>query len=224
MPACAQLPAVTMHRITEHHPGRSLLWSAAAVATLLLGVAVACPNADCRPLSALDSAGLHLVHGWQAAWMTDLFRGATWLGSLWLLAPLSLLIAWQERRQKDWRVALFVPANLLLVVIVSYITKLAVARPRPDLFPALTAMPTDWSYPSGHSMQISALALAWLFRPGAVLSFQTLGIATLLIVVVAASRVYLQVHFPSDVIFGLLTTICCVMALREWPVWQMKNP
>jgi hypothetical protein len=79
--------------------------------------------------------------------------------------------------------------------------------------PVWTAMPADWSYPSCHAMQITALAVAVVFvapRQRALWAVP-LGSAVLL---VGLSRIYLQVHFPSDVLAGTLAAAFWVGGLH----------
>ncbi len=91
--------------------------------------------------------------------------------------------------------------------------KLLVARSRPDLFSAWLPMPVDWSYPSAHAMQIAAAALALFFvfgnrRP-------VWGMLMGMIVLwIGLSRIYLQVHFPSNVIAGTLAAVLWVGGLH----------
>jgi undecaprenyl-diphosphatase len=102
---------------------------------------------------------------------------------------------------------------LLGATALSHLVKLAVMRPRPDLLPVWTAMPTDWSYPSAHAMQITALAVAVVFVAARrrALWVLPLGSAVLL---VGLSRIYLQVHFPSDVLAGTLAAALWVGGLH----------
>lgn len=78
--------------------------------------------------------------------------------------------------------------------------KLIVRRPRPDLpgLPALTSTPTQLSFPSAHSSTSFAGARAYV-RLGLPAS-PLYALATLL----AASRLYLGVHYPSDILGGVL--------------------
>jgi undecaprenyl-diphosphatase len=84
----------------------------------------------------------------------------------------------------------------------------------------LIAMPADASFPSAHAMQATALVAAWLLRPGARLAYAEALAGGLLVATVALSRVYLQVHFPSDVVLGMIAALLWVMALRGLPLWQ----
>ncbi len=202
---------------------RGLLLGAAALLTLAGGAAWVCPGNRCA-VPALDAAGLGAAHESRAAWLDGLVQGVTWAGSLWLLLPLAILVAWRLSRCDGWQAASFVPAALLTATALAHLAKLAVLRPRPELFPPLVAMPADASFPSAHAMQVSALVLALLLRPGAQpgIAFWLAGVA--LIVLVAASRVYLQLHFPSDVLAGIAAAVTLVLALRTLPCWRGAQP
>ncbi len=68
-----------------------IAWVAAAVASLAAGALLVCPAGECRTL-AFDEAALMLAQGWQASWLDAGFAALTWLGSLYVLIPLSLLL------------------------------------------------------------------------------------------------------------------------------------
>lgn len=95
--------------------------------------------------------------------------------------------------------------------------KIVVQRPRPDLFSPLIEMPADGSFPSAHAMQVTAMALAWLLRPETRAPPLASLVAAVLVIGVALSRVYLQVHFPSDVLVGIAASALLVLALSAMP-------
>ena len=140
----------------------------------------------------------------------------TWLGSLALLLPAVGLIAgflWHRRRSD----AIFIVVALAGASLASYAAKAWAMRPRPDFYAPLVAMPEHASYPSTHAMQAAAFALAL----GLVLRTRRLEWSALLalaVIVAAASRVYLQVHYPSDVIVGVGVALLGVMGLRA--LWR----
>ena len=90
--------------------------------------------------------------------------------------------------------------------LVSHLTKLGFARPRPDLVPHAADVFTA-SFPSGHAMLSAVIYLtlgaliAGTQQDRHVKSF-VMGFAVLLALLVGASRVYLGVHWPSDVLAG----------------------
>lgn len=164
-----------------------------------------------------DHAALALAHAVRTPWLDSLFAVVTWLGSLAVLLPLALLLWWRRRGERG---ASFVALALVGASALGHMAKLIVARPRPDLFPPLIPMPEDWSLPSAHAVQVIAFALGWLLKPGT--SPGRIEIVVLLAVVAAvfASRLYLQIHFPSDVIAGAILASLWVLLLRRHPAWR----
>lgn len=91
--------------------------------------------------------------------------------------------------------------------------KRTIARRRPasvvDGLRALTVAPDAWSFPSGHAAAATAVAVPFALggHPAAPI---LLGLAVL----VGTSRVYLRVHFPTDVVAGCL--LGAVGAITAW--------
>ena len=191
-----------------------------AAAVLAAGSWLVCPSGACRT-PGLDAAGLAALQDWRDHGLAPAVVAVTWLGSLFVLLPGALLLAWW-RRAGTPRARAFVPLALLGAAALAHLAKLAIARPRPDLVPALVAMPADPSFPSAHAMQATAFAMAWLLRPGARPGAAEVVAALLLAAAVASSRVVLQVHFPSDVAFGVVAAVLWVLALRCLPVWTPR--
>ena len=172
---------------------------------------------DPTRLPAWDQAGLALAHAARAPWLDSLFAIVTWLGSLAVLLPLALLVWWRWRGARS---AAFVALALVGASALGHLVKLIAARPRPDLFPPLIAMPEDWSFPSAHAVQVTAFALTWLLRPGTSPGRMEIVVLVAAAVLVCTSRLYLQVHFPSDVLAGALLATLWVVFLRRLPAWQ----
>lgn len=153
-------------------------------------------------------------------YLDSFFTTVTWFGSLWLLLPLSLLlVAGMVRygqRPLPLRQMIYLPAALACTSLVTFALKAIFDRSRPSLFEALAALPADASFPSAHTAQITAFCLAgWLLmpRPERIWSAPLLVV---LVMVVAVSRLYLQVHWPSDVVAGILVGISCTIVLRRF--------
>ena len=111
-------------------------------------------------------------------------------------------------------------AHVIGASALGHLAKLVIERPRPDLFPPLIAMPADWSFPSAHAVQVTAFALAWVLRPGAAAGRIEMAVLVAVVALVVASRLYLQVHFPSDVVAGVLLATFWVLLLRRLPAWR----
>jgi membrane-associated phospholipid phosphatase len=170
-------------------------------------------------ISAWDGGGLALAHALRAPWLDALFGAVTWLGSLMVLLPLALLAWWRWRGERS---ASFVALALVGAAGLGHLAKLLAARPRPDLFPPLIQMPEDWSFPSAHAAQVTAFALAWLLRPGTSPGRTEIAVLIAAVALVFVSRLYLQVHFPSDVAAGAVLATLWVLFLRRLPTWRRK--
>jgi undecaprenyl-diphosphatase len=196
----------------------ALLLGGGAVVALAAGASLVCPGNACGA-PAVDIAGLARLHAWADIRLDAAFAALTWLGSIGVLVPAAALLTWHWRSSAPASVLVFLPLALAGAVALAQVAKHVVGRPRPDLFPALIAMPADPSFPSAHAMQATAFAAGWLLRPG--MRPGPLGVvgAGLLVAAVAGSRSYLQVHFPTDVLFGVAAALLWVAALRCAPVW-----
>ncbi len=160
--------------------------------------------------SALVSADLNAVRhvaAERSELVTQAARVVTWAGSAFLLVPLALIICLALNRAGLHREALAVALSLGGAMLIADWVKLLVSRPRPPV-EHLQAV-TGSSFPSGHATQAGAFWLSLvLILHAAGAPPTTTGIASgfalLIVILVAASRVYLGVHYPSDVIVGVL--------------------
>lgn len=143
----------------------------------------------------------------RTAAFTDAVRVITWAGSAFLLVPLALIFCLAFARAGLRREALAVALSLGGAMLISSGVKLLVSRPRPPV-EHLQAV-TGSSFPSGHTTQASAFwfSLVFAVQAAGASPRQTRvagGVALLIVLAVAASRIYLGVHYPSDVVAGML--------------------
>jgi len=185
-----------------------------ALLVLAAGAWWVCPNGVCG-VPVFDRAGLELAWNWRGPVVDAAMGAVTWLGSLFVLLPLAVWAAWHLARAGRAGDGRFLIAALLGASALSHAVKLWVARPRPDLFPVLVSMPADWSYPSAHTMQAAALALALpLVTPAGRGRALLAASLAAMVALVGLSRIHLQVHFPSDVFVGILAAAGWVLGLR----------
>ena len=139
-------------------------------------------------------------------WVEEIARDVTGLGGTAVLTLLTLAVAGFFLLQRKWHLAIYVAAAVMTGTIASNLLKAGFDRPRPDLVAHGQHVYTA-SFPSGHSM-ISAIVFLTLgaLLAGAqkerALRIYVLTLAILLALAVGVSRVYLGVHWPTDVLGG----------------------
>jgi undecaprenyl-diphosphatase len=149
---------------------------------------------------------------WLTAAMLLITQSAAGSSTALLASALSAYWWLQARRRSE---AIVLAITLAGSAILGWALKLAFVRPRPHLIPWLTAA-GGWSFPSGHTLNAVVLAglLAWLvgWRLGGWrrATFEA-GVA-LWAALVGLSRVYLGVHYPSDVLASVAVGGLCLLA------------
>ena len=134
-------------------------------------------------------------------------------GAVWVAIGIAGSLASSDARRRRWRSA---TATVAATYGVNTLVKLAVRRGRPELpdLPPLAATPTRLSFPSAHSSTSFAAALAYrrLGAPAAPLYGLAGGLAL--------SRLYLGLHYPSDILAGALlgSAVAAVRAPHDAPM------
>ena len=155
----------------------------------------------------IDGPLIEYVVGHRTPWLTTAMRTVSVLGSTVVLIPMVVVIGlWAHRRGKGWRPLVVLAMAQGGSVVLYDLVKVLVGRPRPYIEPLIVTV-TGYAFPSGHATQAVAVcgALAflvsgwtgrWSVKVGA------WAAAAVVALVVGLSRVYLGVHWPSDVIGG----------------------
>lgn len=149
-------------------------------------------------------------------------RDITALGGFTLLILITLVVLGLLLLQRKKGAAWLVLSATALGMGLSQLLKNLFSRERPDLVPHLVAVSTA-SFPSGHAM-LSAIVYLTLgvllarFLVGRRLKVYVLTIAVLLSLLIGISRVYLGVHYPTDVLAGWSAgaawALLCLLAAR----------
>lgn len=137
----------------------------------------------------------------------------------WLWIAMAILMLFSKKTRK---VGLAMGAALILGLIFGNgILKNLFARVRPyELEGALTALPiigkqSDFSFPSGHTLASFEAASVLILTRKQHFGWKLAAPALFLAVLIAFSRLYLYVHFPSDILGGLiLGCICGVIGVK----------
>jgi undecaprenyl-diphosphatase len=139
-------------------------------------------------------------------WLEEAARDITALGGHTLIGLMVLVVALYLAQHGRARTALFVVLAVGLGIVFSHLLKMGFDRPRPDLVPHRQQVYTS-SFPSGHSMgaTLTFLTLAALLsrvEKSRRTQLFLLSVAMGMSLMVGLSRVYLGVHWPTDVLGG----------------------
>jgi undecaprenyl-diphosphatase len=181
--------------------------------------------------TGFDDAAMKFMGSHQVPWISNMMVEVTMLGTgivVAMIIAVSALFLWLY----DYRHS----ATLLLVttiggLLLNAVLKLGFDRPRPQFF--------DWgthamssSFPSGHAMSSAIVYptvayLASRLQKGHWSRFLTMLAAGLLVVLISFSRVYLGVHYPTDVaagvVVGLAWSAFCMATLEVAQLYARRN-
>ncbi|MCW5251270.1 phosphatase PAP2 family protein [Streptomyces sp. SHP 1-2] len=186
------------------------------------------------PLVRFDRTVADTTHRWALAepGVTHLLRVLTdWVWDPWTMRLLSAVaVVWLWARRRDRWTAGWLAATCLLGAAAQQGLKAAVDRPRP-----VWAVPVDSAryaaFPSGHAMTATfvCLLLVWLlYRHGASRGVRrtAVALAALSVAGVGFTRVWLGVHWTTDVVggwlLGALVAALAVLAHRRWRPWDRR--
>lgn len=160
-------------------------------------------------VEAFDYGILDLFQQIHNEFFTQIFRFFTTIGeagAIWIIAGIILLVKKESRK-----CGVIVLLSLLMCLLLGNgFLKNLIARPRPcwrhPEVKMLIGVPKDYSFPSGHTFSSFAASysiLYWKKKYGYV--------AFAMAVLIAASRLYFFVHYPTDIFAGAILGICLSM-------------
>lgn len=167
---------------------------------------------------------LWIQNNLRTGFLDPIMKAITMLGDkgmIWILITLALLIVRRTRR-----LGVICAASMVIgLLVTNLIIKNWAARIRPyELIPGLQCivpLAKDYSFPSGHAT--NSLACAWvLFRK----TPKKYGVpALILAILISLSRLYVGIHYPTDVLGGVVIGICsAVLAMWLVPRLETKFP
>ncbi len=158
-----------------------------------------------------DATAIEIAERLQASWLTDLAKAVTDLGATPAIALLVLLAAALLTARRRWAELGVLIGGVALIYIGVHEIKAAVDRPRPE--GGLIDV-SGSSFPSGHAAHSTfyvwlAVTIVMRLRPGMARGALVIGAGIALTALVGLSRVYLNVHYLSDVSAGWALGIAC---------------
>ena len=174
-----------------------------------------------------DAPLLWKMHGLHSPGLDQFFTLLSKLGYEWFLIPADVLIVVALLWRKRWREASFVAISFVGSALLNLGSKQFFQRDRPSLWESI-APESTFSFPSGHAMGSMTLAvtvalLAWNTR----WRWPVLVLAPGFSVLVSVSRVYLGVHYPSDILAGWCAALvwvvgCFLVMFRRRHPWRHR--
>lgn len=174
-------------------------------------------------LLQLDGQLLTAIQGLRMAWLDPVVSIYTKLGDagiLWIALSLAMLLYKPTRRAGT----LALGAMILGLLVTNITIKPLVERPRPwlgwPILPLVTEKDPN-SFPSGHTCAAFAAGLSWAralpWRWGRIA-------APVLAALMGLSRLYVGVHYPTDVLAGaVIGTLCAWVAWRVYKIYEEKQ-
>jgi len=151
-----------------------------------------------------DEAIMHFIYSFHSPFLTSIMEKVTFLGGEIFLggATLITILLLFRKHKKDAVIFAFI---LVFGVGLNLLLKHMFQRPRPDLMPLIHEI--TYSFPSGHAMNsfVFYISLSYfIFRNTAnkKLGLMLSGLSAIIIFLIGLSRIYLGVHYPSDVLAG----------------------
>lgn len=171
-------------------------------------------------MEATDQGLLYFIGSRQRPWLNELMLAMTPLGSLLVLLPVAILAALGFLIARKHRAAVVMaltePASLAL----QWTLKPLINRDRPRVTWRLIDLPAGPSFPSGHALgsmavfgALTLILLPWIQPRWARWLVAIIGFA--LPILIGASRPYLGVHYPADVLAGWILGLALALIARQ---------
>lgn len=167
-----------------------------------------------------DLAVIHYVQGLETSSLTIVMKIFTWIGSGYIVSIIALIgFLFLYRKQKNRGQAFLLVSVVLGTMLLNHLLKLYFKRERPEIHRLIEI--GGFSFPSGHSMMAFSLYaiiayITWHHTKTMTGKTLLLIFSIIMIVMIGVSRIYLGVHYPSDVVGGyaastLLVTIAIIV-------------
>jgi undecaprenyl-diphosphatase len=160
-------------------------------------------------------------------WLQEAARDVTSLGSIIVLLIITFAVAGFLFLTRKPGIAWLMLIAVLGGLVLNNLLKFVIARPRPDFINRAARVFTT-SFPSGHATlsAITYLTIAALLArayPSFTVSLYFMALAALLTVLIGLSRIYLGVHFPTDILAGWCIGAAWALACWVLMAWLQQG-
>ncbi|AFZ35174.1 phosphoesterase PA-phosphatase related protein [Stanieria cyanosphaera PCC 7437] len=136
------------------------------------------------------------------------------LGSFWTTTPLVIGMALSFLVAKRWNFLLYTVMTFLGAISISYTGKIIIHRARPRLWELFYQVGTDYSFPSGHAISSMSFALILIILTwNSSWRWLVVIFSSLFVISIAWTRLYLGVHYPSDIFAGWMIALAWTIAV-----------
>ncbi len=163
---------------------------------------------------AFDTQVIDTVRAWAAPWLMPLMIALTRMGEWWFMAGVGLVAGWAWWRAGQRGKVIILVTTALGGAALNQLLKLVFHRTRPDELGRLVTV-NGYSFPSGHAQMSFCFYVILVFllvygRPSWLRFVGMVG-ALALVGMIGLSRIYLGVHYPSDVVGGFAAAAVWVL-------------
>lgn len=179
-------------------------------------------------IAHFDTAVIEFVQGLEVPWLTSIMKVFTWIGSGYVVTAIALIgfivlyFVLRYRHQAFLLLTVVTGSILLNKALKSYFK-----RERPEIHRILDA--NGFSFPSGHSMMAFALYaiiayIAWRNVKTTMSRVALVLFTAFMIIMIGTSRIYLGVHYPSDIVGGFaVSALWMTFAISVYAYFQNKR-
>lgn len=173
-------------------------------------------------INTVDTSLYNLIIKLMSTNTTTIMKFISYLGSATVLIILTFIFLIILKNKRDSK---YIAVNLILVFLLNRFLKLIIARPRPEI---LRLVQEDgYSFPSGHSMVsmgFYGFLIYLIFKniQSKKLKYPLIIFLSILILLIGISRIYLGVHYFTDVIGGFIIAIIYLIVFIKYSYSRMS--
>ncbi|HEI5073485.1 TPA: phosphatase PAP2 family protein [Staphylococcus aureus] len=161
----------------------------------------------------IDNEVYEFIYSSESFITTSIMLGATKVGEVWAMLCISLLLVAYLMLKRHKIEALFFALTMALSGILNPALKNIFDRERPTLLRLIDI--TGFSFPSGHAMRSTAYFGSGIYLLNRLNQGNSkgilIGLCAAMILLISISRVYLGVHYPTDIIAGIIGGVFCII-------------